>query len=383
MTVIRMTEERVRLLPLGSGIWRDEVVKGLLCICHKTTRSYAVQGDVRRNGRHVRTVRKVIDRCDRVGLAEARRRAKGLMSEIQSGTDISARPPETGITLQQALDAHLQERELRPATVVNYTDHLDRYLARFRRRAVADISRQDVRDILDEVTRRCGRTSAANALRTLRAIINTARRMDETIGPNPVDAVRVPVPSKRRVAELDVRIWWGKTAVLSPCMRDLQRAFILTGARRASMLRVRREDVDLDRRVLRFTHMKTSDEPLLFPMGPWLAATLRARMEEDAPLRSEWLWPSPGAKDGHLVEPKRYGLPGPHALRHQMRTTLVKVGCPMLEGSLLVGHALPGMASTYVHAEHLVENLRPWVERLEAHVLAEAGEARTFESFSE
>ncbi|MGC6392313.1 MAG: integrase arm-type DNA-binding domain-containing protein, partial [Alphaproteobacteria bacterium] len=107
MAVVRLTETRVRDLPLGSGIHRDEVVKGLMVICHKTTKTYAVQGDVRRNGRHIRTVRMKLDRADRLGLAEARRRAKALMSQIQSGVDPSARQDETGITVEAALEVHL------------------------------------------------------------------------------------------------------------------------------------------------------------------------------------------------------------------------------------------------------------------------------------
>jgi hypothetical protein len=87
MAVVNFTEARIRDLELGSGIWRDEQVKGLMVICHATTKSYAVQGDVRRNGRHVRTVRVKIDRVDRIGLREARRKAKELMSVIQSGVE--------------------------------------------------------------------------------------------------------------------------------------------------------------------------------------------------------------------------------------------------------------------------------------------------------
>jgi hypothetical protein len=70
-------------------------------IAHRSTKTYAVQGDVRRNGRHVRTVRVEIDRVDRIALREARRRAKELMSQIQSGVDPTSRPHETGITLKQ------------------------------------------------------------------------------------------------------------------------------------------------------------------------------------------------------------------------------------------------------------------------------------------
>src|SRR3546814_17159212 len=117
MAVLNLTEARIRELPMGSGIHRDEQVKGLMVICHASTKTYAVQGDVRRNGRHIRTVRVKIDRCDRIGLREARNRAKALMSQIQSGVDPTAGPAESGITLKQALDAHLSEKAYSPRTV--------------------------------------------------------------------------------------------------------------------------------------------------------------------------------------------------------------------------------------------------------------------------
>lgn len=95
MAVVNLTEARIRELTLNSGIWRDEQVKGLMVVCHATTKTFAVQGDVRRNGRHVRTVQVKIDRADRIGLREARNRAKAIMSQIQSGVDPTAGPEET------------------------------------------------------------------------------------------------------------------------------------------------------------------------------------------------------------------------------------------------------------------------------------------------
>jgi integrase len=364
MAVVNMTEARVRALPLASGIHRDEHVKGLMVVCHRTTRTYAVQGDVRRNGRHVRTVRVKIDRCDRIGLREARRRAKELMSTIQSGVDPTARPDETGITLEAALEAHIAERELRPKTLESYRSHLDGYLGRLRRRAVADITRQDCRELHDTLTTRHGRTLAACVLRTVRLAVNTAMRIDETIGRNPMDAVRIPVPPRREVGALDLADWWERTGALSPTMRDLHRATLLTGARRSSILAVRRADVDLDARILKFRHMKSGGE-LLFPLGEWTVGMLWRRMEADEPLASLWLWPSPTSASGHIREPKRRGLPSPHALRHHARTLMVAAGVPYAESALLLGHKLPGATGGYVHQAHLVEALRPWAQRLE------------------
>jgi hypothetical protein len=50
--------------------------------------------------------------------------------------DAAIGPAESGITLQQALEAHLSERTYSPRTVDGYNCHLDHYLTEFRRRAV-------------------------------------------------------------------------------------------------------------------------------------------------------------------------------------------------------------------------------------------------------
>ncbi|MDE4175533.1 integrase arm-type DNA-binding domain-containing protein [Phaeobacter sp. PT47_59] len=374
MTIFKFTEARIRDLPLGSGIHRDTDVKGLMCICHKTCKTFAVQSDVRREKRHVRTVRVKIGRADHIRLAEARNEARKLMATIQSGVDPTAGPESTGITLEQALKEHLKERELSDATVRNYQYHMDNYLGRLRRRAVADITRQDCRELLDQLTKRHGKTTGGSVMRTVRALVNTARRHDETIGANPVDALRVPATPKREVGELDLADFWSTTEAMSPLMRDLQRTFLLTGARRTSLLGVKCADFDADAGVLTFTHMKTGGA-WSFPTGRWLTETLRARMKDDEPLNSPWLWPSPGAATGHVAEPKRAGVPSPHALRHHARTMMIAAGVPYAEGALLLGQRLPGASGGYVHQTHLVEALRPHAQALEDMVLAKAGVA--------
>jgi hypothetical protein len=159
----------IAIFIVGQAIWRDEQVRGLMVIAHKSTKTYAVQGDVRRNGRHVRTVRVKIDRVDRIALREARRRAKELMSQIQSGVDPTSKPHETGITFRQALEAHLRERPFRASTEASYRYNVDHGLLKFRGRAVADITRAEVRDLYEELKLKRGKTSAGGAMRVLRA----------------------------------------------------------------------------------------------------------------------------------------------------------------------------------------------------------------------
>lgn len=349
MAVINLTEARIRDLEPGSGIWRDEQVKGLMVICHATTKTYAVQGDVRRNGRHIRTVRVKIDRVDRIGLREARNKAKAIMSQIQSGIDPTAKPEESGMTIAQALDIHLGEKPFRTATEESYRYNVDHYLARYRNRPVIDLSRSDVRDIYDRLRDKCGQTTTTCVMRTLRAVINTAMRMDETITANPVSALRIPNPKRREVDGLDIAAWWRASEDLSPIRRDLHRAMLLTGARRSSILQVRRADVDLERSVLTFNHMKTGGR-MLFPMGAWLAAMIRDRLACDEPLNNPWLWPSPLSGCGHVTEPREDGpnLPSPHEYRHHARTLFIASGVPYAESALLLGQRLPGASGGYV-----------------------------------
>jgi len=369
MTVLNLTEARIRELPLGSGIHRDTQVKGLMVICHQTTKTYAVQGDVRRNGRHVRTVRTKIDRVDRIGLRIARARARALMSQIQSGIDPTAKLPETGITLAEAYERHMGERELRPRTAKEYQYHIDKYLKSLRRRAVADITRHDVREVYERLKANSGQTTAAHVMRGMRAVINTARRIDETLGDNPVITLRLPTPKPRKVAPLDINTWWKATEKLTPIRRDLYRVMLLTGARRTSVLKLERKDIDLENGIINFRHMKTHGA-LLFPMGPFLKEMLQHRMEQDAPLRSKWLWPSSKSAAGHVVQAREKSLPSPHEYRHHARTFLIAAGVPYAESALLLGHKLPGATGGYVHPEHLVEHLRPHSKSLENLVLS-------------
>jgi integrase len=147
---------------------------------------------------------------------------------------------------------------------------------------------------------------------------------------------------------------------------------LLTGARRSSILSVRREDVDLDRAILMFRHMKIGG-PMMLPMGWRLTEMLKTRLAADVVLGSEWLWPSRSSACGHAVEPKDKrgaNLPSSHEYRHLARTLFIASGVPYAESALLLGQKLPGASGGYIHPEHLVEYLRPFMQALEDRVFA-------------
>jgi len=114
---------------------------------------------------------------------------------------------------------------------------------------VADLSRSEVRDIYQHLRESKGQPAATGVMRTLRAVVNTALRIDETLTSNPVAFIRLPSPRSRQVDELDIAAWWELTEELSPIRRDLHRAMLLTGARRSSMLVA-------DRHIRRLAHIE-------------------------------------------------------------------------------------------------------------------------------
>src|SRR3546814_17617714 len=101
---------------------------------------------------------------------------------------------------------------------------------KFRNRAVTDISRQEVRDLFGSLKRKHGETTAASVMRTLRASINTAMRIDETIGGNPFAALRVPSTKRREVAPLALEARWLDVEEITPVRSALHIAKKLYGA---------------------------------------------------------------------------------------------------------------------------------------------------------
>jgi integrase len=365
-----LTEAKVRALALGSKVTRDSRVKGFMVICNIHSKSYAAQADLRRDRRLIRTVRVMLGRTDQVSLSDARAAAQTALASIKKGIDpvAKAKPVEAQLTLEQALDLHLAEHTLAPVTVKGYRRDLMVYLKAFASRPVADISRQDVREMKAELIEAHGLASTRHALRSLSAVLSTAMRHD-AIAANPITAVQLPTIPQRKVLPLDLVEWWKVTeSVFSPIRRDLHRLILFTGLRRTSAVTIKREHVDLEARVIRVAHMK-SGRPFTLPLSTFLVDMLRKRMADDVPFNSRWLFPSPTSASGHTSDPKEHGLIPPHALRHVYKTLSFAAGIPHAESAMLLDQKLPGVSAGYIHVDHLVEHLRPYQEKMSAYLL--------------
>ena len=131
-----------------------------------------------------------------------------------------------------------------------------------------------------------------------------------------------------------------------------------TAMRKSEILSIRREDIDLQRRVVFIPKAKAGarEQPITEHLGEFLAS-YAAALQPGNP----WLFPSPGAKAGHTVDVRKpfrrvvaaAGLDPDQILRHTLRHTaithLVQAGVDLPTVKRISGHKTLAMVERYSH----------------------------------
>jgi hypothetical protein len=119
----------------GQYVVRDEELRGFFVVVGAKRKTFTVQGECWKNGRrHHKKV--AIGRAGEITTRDARVQAKAMLAKIASGELVPSTPkppPASDVTFRQAWEryrvAHLARKERSPATIRNYTDHVERVLA--------------------------------------------------------------------------------------------------------------------------------------------------------------------------------------------------------------------------------------------------------------
>jgi len=131
-----------------------------------------------------------------------------------------------------------------------------------------------------------------------------------------------------------------------------------TAMRKSEILSIRREDIDLQRRVVFIPKAKAGarEQPITEHLGEFLAS-YAAALQPGNP----WLFPSPGAKGGYTVDVRKSfrrvvaaaGLDPDRILRHTLRHTaithLVQAGVDLPTVKRISGHKTLAMVERYSH----------------------------------
>jgi integrase len=196
--------------------------------------------------------RLTIGRADVVSLANARARARDELHAASKGQDPATdkRASRKVDTFEQLADLYLEKWAKPRKRSWKADDNLlrRRVLPVWRHRAIVDITRRDVRDLVDSVAE-AGAPVVANRVAALVSKMFTFALDRDLVSVSP--AVRIPRPIRehareRVLTEDEIRSLWSAFDALDGPMATLYKLRLLTAQRGGEVSGMRWADVDLD-----------------------------------------------------------------------------------------------------------------------------------------
>ncbi|RWC93539.1 MAG: DUF4102 domain-containing protein [Mesorhizobium sp.] len=375
---------------------RDTQLKGFHVIVGRRSKTFAVQGDLRKDGKRVASISVRIGDAETMSTREARAIAKTYLAQISKGehpnpkaAEMPAHANDTsqvdggeaaqpgiapkGVTLRQAWaryrDAHLIRKGRSEGTIEGYRDHVERLF-----RDWLDIPLQELGDdpgkVIakhDEITKTHGPYISNGSMRTLRAIYNHARKAHRYLpADNPASVVDWNSEERRNTAMGlgDLPNWFRQVAALpNPIRREYHLFSLLSGCRPTALMEAKPQHLDLRRRILHIPRPKGGAErafdiPLSRQMILCLVRVIRFDRHCYPLQANNWLFPA-DSDSGHLAEQKedrdvltKWG----NDLRQTFRTLATPAGVSEFDARLLMNHAIPGVNAGYISRHKLLED---------------------------
>jgi integrase len=355
---LALTDRSIDRMPLaseGQYIVRDAVLRGLYVVVGKRTKSWTVQGDLRK-GRERRTIKISIGATSELGVKDARTKGSELLELIRSGTDPRDPSRKVGATtLRDATDAYIKVMERKgrsDRSIWLVKDLTSRVLANWMDETLISLGRDRRRLVErhDALTAKRGPYAANHAMRAFRAIYNEAMRVDPDLPPNPIRAVTFNTEQRRNtgMGAEDLSGWWLQlNAMLNPIRREFHLLTLLSGSRPEALRTAKWEHLDARRRMLRIPKPKGGerrafDIPLSRQMILALVRVRRAGIIMHPRQAATWIFPADSAT-GHIVEHKedrsklsKWG----GDLRQSFRNMCALAGIDPLSSRLLMNHVV-------------------------------------------
>lgn len=396
---VALLDKAIRNLPDASdGQYkaRDTEVRGFYLLIGKKRRTYMVQGDLRKDGKRIASIKVVVGDAADLTATQARTIAKRYLVDIGKGQHPKpdavraetaaaeavavarreAGEPEPGevITLRSAweryLESHLIRKNRSEGTIAGYRDHVERVFKPWLDTPLKELADDPDRVARkhDAITQESGPYAANGAMRTLRAIYNHAWNKNRKSLPrdNPVDAVDWN-PEERRNTGMglkDLPAWFEELAAIeNPIRREFHLFTALSGSRPTALKKAGRIHLDLSRRVLFITAPKGGEKrafdiPLSREMILCLIRAIRYGRHMHPKEAERWLFPAE-SKSGHMAETKedrgdlsKWG----NDLRQTFRTLATVAKVTQVDAKLLMNHAIAGVNEGYITREKIVED---------------------------
>jgi integrase len=313
---------------------------------------------------------RVIERrpMDHMVIEPFRQAARECQRKVRAGLDVKSTTGAEGITLRQALVRHAQRmRNKGKSSITEYEWHVHRYLGDWIDVPLRKLTREMVQGRHEKIGKKSGPYAANRMMRYLRAIWNTAMRLDKTLEVSPTIAVEM-YKETRRDAAIPLRQlpkWFTEVNRLkNPVIRDLLLLTVLTGLRKATVCAIRRDHINLLKGTLFIPKPKGgADRAYTIPLSDSTMVIVERRLSAT---NSEWLFPGSG-KSGHIHDPRSDKLKVEftiHGLRNTYISAASTAGVSPYHSKLLSNHALP---KNEVHAGYVskdVDALRSSQQRI-------------------
>ena len=341
-----------------------------------------------------------LGRTTDVSLEQARERANELTSAARGGRDLVGEEGEardaaaSRITVEKLIDLYLRRRVVgRLRTAKSIERGLRRDLAPIVQRCAADVSRRDIRELLDTIADRGCMREAEKRRQMVGTMFRWALAQDfvaanPAVGLEPYDP-GVPRDRVLTVEEIE-KLWrWFDSGSLSADAADILRLELLLGARVGEISGLCAEEIDRDRWLWSLPARRSkSKKSRITPIMSTARQLLKLRLEgiEAGPLflleKGVVLSPS---HIGHYLLTRQSTLPiakfTTHDLRRTAATHMVEMGIALDVVAAVIGHELElGGRDTrilrrhYVHTDLLerkADALERWDHRLKGIVLGE------------
>jgi integrase len=330
----------------------------------------------------------------RVSLADARERARTALRCAQGGRDLAAEKIEArrAETFAELADEYIERHASKKRSgredvrLLKGSPHKKRtgkkphvpIVTRWGSRKVKEITRRDVRDLIDDIGARAP-IMANRVLALVRKVFNFGIERD-WVDANPCHMVKRAAPERQRdrvLSEDEIRAVWKALNKEDAVIAAVLRLRLLTAQRGGEVLGAKWAEVDLRTGWWTIPAERSKNglahRVPLSPPAVKVLKSLRSRTGD-----SSWVFPSPKKEDASIahaqkaiervVERSHVGFRG-HDLRRTAASLMVGVGVPRLVVSKILNHVENGVTAVYDRHSYDLEKraaLDFWGKRVEA-----------------
>ncbi len=321
-------------------------------------------------------------------LADARDEAKAALLTVQKGSDPAAEKFEwrKAQTFAQLAELYL-EKHAKPNKKSWRLDEKALWrdvVPRLGNRRAREITRRDIRDLLDDIKARGSPIQANRTFEIMRKLFNWAIAEDY-LPDSPCQKISKPAKENRRdrvLKEDEIRAVWQAMEAEQPLVAALFKLRLITAQRGGEVASMRWEDIDFPSSWWTIPGERTKNGlSHRVPLSP-LALEILDRLKTER-LEPPWIFPSPkpGRHLEHMVQAtrrirKRSGIEFvPHDLRRTAASYMTGMGMPRLTVKKILNHVESDVNATYDRHSYDQEKrqaLEAWGQRLEEIVSGRA-----------